>query len=130
VTPPDWLTREIVSYTVLCLSAIGFCCMMLFASYRSDKIRCTDVMTGDNGRLASNKTFQTVTFLVSVWIMVDMTIRGSMNETLLLGWCAVWGGLTAVNKALNNNAVAKAQESAAASGAPPPTAAEVIGKSE
>lgn len=119
---PEWLNRENVSIAFLGLASFGVAIAFLVAQSRNSLIRVTDVLTGDNGRLASNKTFQALAFLLSAWAMVFLTITGKADAIVWGAWVAVWAGATLTNKVVNNAAVAKAQEAAAATGtsAPPP----------
>jgi hypothetical protein len=120
VTIPDWLTRENLSVAVLILCAFGFAVFMLVESVRNPLIRCTDIMTGDNGRLASNKTFQCLAFLLSAWAMVYMTLQNRADAIAWGAWVAIWAGATLTNKVVNNKAVEAAAKIAVATDAPPP----------
>ncbi len=95
---PAWLTREHVSIAFLGICAFGFAIFMVFESARNERIRCTDLLTGDNGRLASNKTFQTLAFLLSAWAMVFMTITARVDAVAWGAWVAVWAGAALTNK--------------------------------
>lgn len=130
MTPPDWLTREAVLLTALGLAVAAHALCLAYYSRTGNLIRVTDLLTGDNGRMASTKTFQAWAFVLSAWAMIWFTATGHADPLEWSAWVAIWAGAALTNKAVNNAAVAKAQENATAAGQPAPTAAQVIGKSE
>lgn len=117
---PAWITREVALLAFLGVAVFGQLAYLYWAGQQNHLIRLSDLMTGDNGRLASNKTFQFLAFCASSWAMVFFTATGKADMMGWAAWTAIWSGAALTNKAIANNANAKAQELAAAAGAPPP----------
>ncbi len=115
---PDWANRQNALILCLCVIVLGQFGYLWWAARNNPLIRLSDLMTGDNGRLASNKAFQYWAFLISGWAMVFLTVTGDMDAIGWGAWVAIWTGAHLGNKAINNTAAAKAQEISAATGAP------------
>lgn len=117
---PTWVTRENLMLAFLAICVFAHAGYLTWSARSNPLIRCTDIMTGDNGRLASNKTFQAWAFGLSAWAMVYLTVTANMDAIGWGAWVAIWSGAALANKAVNNSATAKSQEIAAATGNPPP----------
>ena len=99
---PDWLTRESALLIALAAFVIGHLAYLLWASRSNSLIDLTDLWTGDNGRLASSKSFQSWAFILSAWAMVWFTVTGHADPTGWAAWAALW-----VGGALGTKAIAK-----------------------
>lgn len=95
---PDWLTRENVALACLFMGTVAFFAYLTYAARRDDLIRFTDVLTGDNGRLASPKVIHVMAFGLTAWGMIWLTISGSVNATEWTLFGGTWGGLALGSK--------------------------------
>lgn len=119
--PPDWITRETVLLTGLGLVVLihGLC--LAHYARSGGLIRVTDLMTGDNGRLASSKTFQAWAFVLSAWAMVWFTVTGHSDPMGWSAWVAIWAGAAIGNKVVIQ-AETRAKHGAAPAQPPAPPA--------
>lgn len=123
---PEWLTRETVAMFALLVIIAAICVMWIIEQRRNPLIQCFDVVTADNGRLASNKLFQAGAFIVTGWGIVFLMIAGRAGAIELAAWGGMWIVGYAVNKKQNNDSVI---EVAKVAGDPPPIPPKVSDKS-
>jgi len=102
------LNREIFLTVAFLIFLAGSWTYLFQEQKRNTLINISDLFTADNGRIAATKFFQAGTFFLSSWVMLFLTVTGKMTDVLLIGFCGIWAGAYAVNKAVNNNASATA----------------------
>ncbi len=95
---PEWVSRENVAIAFLFLAATAFFAYIAWAARRDELIRWTDVITGDNGRIASTKALQLMAFGLTGWGMVYLTVTGAATPTEWTLFGGAWGGLALGNK--------------------------------
>lgn len=122
---PDWINRESIAMLGLVVIVVAHAILLFIESRRNPLIRCVDIMTADNGRMASNKTFQAWAFWFTAWGMYYLIVTGKAGGIELSAWGALWIGGYAYNKKQNNEAVV---EVAKVAGDPPPLPIKVSDK--
>lgn len=68
--------------------------------------RATDLVTGDNGRVASTKFFAAGAFLGTSYAFVVGVATGHDNTSMILAFSGVWAGASLINKTINNTTTA------------------------
>lgn len=114
---PDWINRETVLLAGLGLAILIHGTCLVYYARTGALIRVTDLLTGDNGRLASSKTFQAWAFVLSAWAMVWFTVTGHSDPMGWSAWVAIWAGA-----AIGNKVVIQAETRAKHDAAPQPPA--------
>lgn len=90
---PAWVNRETVAIAGLGLCTVVFFAYIAWAARRDPLVRWTDILTGDNGRIASAKALQVMAFGLTGWGMVYLTITASATATEWTLFGGAWGGL-------------------------------------
>lgn len=89
---------------LLFIAAVTLC--ILREQRKNPLFRATDLITGDNGRIASTKFFAAGAFFGTLYAFVDAVVAGRADTAAILAFSGVWAGTAMVNKTINNTTTA------------------------